>query len=192
MKSSSLLRTLGLSILCNVLASWTSTTSRVRSAGYRPRRCRHTHKRIITSRAALCCPSILRSCCVRPHTRERERRRRFRPSATSKPSGRPVVVRNPHPRLGLATCLCQQPLDGHRHGHLPIVSSPLSPPSPRTPQHYRAPLLFLRSRLLCRLAHLGSVRCFQRLTFSAGCSLLVFSALQPISQIHLRHLSEPS
>lgn len=98
MESSSLLCTLDLSIRLWHLASWTSTTSRLRSASYRPRRCRHTHKRIITSRAALCCPSNL-SCCACTSTRRRERRRRFRPSATSKPSGSPVGVSNPRPRL---------------------------------------------------------------------------------------------
>lgn len=147
----------------------------------RPRRCRHTHKRIITS-GALCCPFDLLSCCVRINTRERGRRRRFRPSITSKPSGSPVVVSSPRPRLGLATCLCQQPCHGHRHRHLPIVSSSVSPPSPRTPQHYRAPLLLLRGRLLCRLAHLGSVRCFKHLTFSA--ELLTTRVFLPCSLSH--------
>ena len=143
--------------LRSLSSAWTSTTSRLRSAGYRPRRCRHIHNRNISSRAAPCCPSDLLNCYTCTHTRKRERRRPFRSSATSNPSEDPIIISNLRSRQGLATRLCQWPRDGHRHGHLRILWSPLSPPSPRTPQHYRTPLFLLRSCLLCRPPHLGSV-----------------------------------
>jgi len=161
METPSLLHALDLTIVWSAMLSlssaWTSTTSRLRSAGYRPRRCRHIHNRNISNRAAPCCPSDLLSCCACAHTSKRERQHRFRPSATSNPSGIPVIVSNLRPRLGLATCLCQRPRHGHRYGHLPILWSPLSPPSPCTPQHHRTSLFLLRSCLLCRPPHLGSV-----------------------------------